>query len=257
MLSLVMRSRADPALALTMLTSLSCHPASSSASDVHVEDANVATPSGQSAHPELLRAPTDVVPTASASSASPYRDQQPSSLRVRSRAEWGASPPAPSRMVHNTRIQYVTIHHTAEQSSRSRPEAAIIRGIQRFHQVEKQWGDVAYHYFVTPTGDLFEGRDPRLAADTATRYDPRGHITVSMLGNFEVEEATLEAKSALVRIVAALLTKHDLPVTAVRLHRDVAATACPGKSLIAFLKGPGMSSLERERTSQRWLLSPP
>jgi hypothetical protein len=146
----------------------------------------------------------------------------------------------------NTTIRHVTIHHTAQKSSPSVSSDAVLRGIQSFHVGSKKWGDVAYHYFIDPAGTIFEGRDPRFAADTATNYDPSGHVTVCVLGNFEVESPTPAAEESLTRIVAALVSKHRLTVSDVRMHKQVASTLCPGKTLQAWFSTDGLSALQKK-----------
>jgi hypothetical protein len=164
---------------------------------------------------------------------------QPVSIAVIPRAAWGAKPALTERMRANTPIRHVTIHHTADKNRVGARTDDVLSRIQSFHVGSKKWGDVAYHYFIDPAGAIYEGRDPGYAADTATEYDPRGHVTVCVLGNFEVETPTPAATASLARVVAALLEKHGLGVDDVRTHKQVAATACPGKTLQAWWMSKG------------------
>jgi hypothetical protein len=116
--------------------------------------------------------------------------KQTASIAVIPRAAWGANAALTERMHPNTPIRHVTIHHTADKNRAGARSADVLRSIQSFHVGSKKWGDVAYHYFIDPAGLVYEGRDPRYAADTATDYEPRGHVTVCVLGNFEVETPT-------------------------------------------------------------------
>ncbi len=201
---------------------------------------------------EAANTPQDAAllqPVASASaSAAPKVELPPSSasahsdaaevartLDIQPRQAWGARKSIEGRMRKNASIRWVTIHHTAERNRANSRASDVLRGIQTLHVETKKWGDVAYHYFIAPTGIIYEGRDPRFTADTATEYDPAGHITISMLGNFESEQATTEAKSSMVNLIANLLSSHRLTANDVRAHRDVAHTLCPGKLLTAYL----------------------
>ncbi|MFN9960144.1 MAG: hypothetical protein ACK55I_44245, partial [bacterium] len=55
---------------------------------------------------------------------------------------------------------------------------------------EKGWGETAYHDFISPTGDVIEGRSVKYQADSGTTYSkaplksPDGHICISLLGDF-------------------------------------------------------------------------
>ncbi len=166
------------------------------------------------------------------------------------RATWGAADPIVDRMrEHGRAIEHVTIHHTASLNGDGKDELAVMRAVQRFHQgSERSWGDLAYHFLIGPSGTVYEGRDPKYAADTSTRYDPAGHLTLCLMGNFEEEEPTDAALSALVRLTVDLLAAHDLPPDAVTTHRRVAATACPGANLEAWLAGDGQARIRDAHT---------
>lgn len=161
------------------------------------------------------------------------------------RASWSARDPMPDRMrEHGRAIEHVTVHHTASVNREGKDEVATMRSVQRFHQgAERGWGDLAYHYLIGPSGTIYEGRDPAYAADTSTSYDPAGHLTICLMGNFEEEEPSEEARSALVRLAVELLASHDLPPEALTTHRRVAATACPGANLEAWLTGEGAARI--------------
>ena len=160
-------------------------------------------------------------------------------LSMVQRSGWRASPAIPSRMKPNPlKPRLLTIHHSAARNRPGQDDGQVLAGIQAYQVQVKHWGDLAYHYFVGPSGALYEGRSLRYAADTTTHYDPTGHITVCVLGNFEEEEPTRPAKKALVELVVALLQKHGLSPADVRLHREVAQTLCPGKTLREWWRGP-------------------
>jgi hypothetical protein len=77
---------------------------------------------------------------------------------------------------------------------------STLRGVQAFHQRDKGWIDLAYHVFVDADGVAWEGRDPAVAGDTATPYDPAGYFLVCALGNFETTvNSTTPASRAAVR----------------------------------------------------------
>ena len=95
---------------------------------------------------------------------------------------------------------------------------------------------------------MLEGRDYSSAGATNTRYDPRGYLLVSVLGNYNLQEPTAAQLETLSRVFA--WAEPELGIAEEKLigHSDVADTDCPGASLQRPLKN-GML-LERAREIQ-------
>ena len=75
-----------------------------------------------------------------------------------------------------------------------------------------------------------------IAGDTNTEYDPRGHVLVMLMGNFEVQHPTPEQWNSAVRITAQLRQKLALGLDRIGTHRDHSTqTVCPGAHLFARL----------------------
>jgi hypothetical protein len=153
-------------------------------------------------------------------------------IDVISRNSWGAE--APGRMVpHDLRL--MTIHHTAGPAPDPADPAAAIRSHQRFHQGDRQWPDIAYHFLIGPAGEVFEGRNYNFAGDTGTDYDPAGHFLVSIDGDYSAtvpNDAQITAAAALFAWASATF---DLPLDTLGAHRDYASTQCPGDALYSVL----------------------
>ena len=62
-----------------------------------------------------------------------------------------------------------------------------MRAHQEFHQTDRGWPDLAYHFAIDRDGNIYEGRSTEFRGDTATSYDPTGHFLVVLEGNFDVE----------------------------------------------------------------------
>lgn len=147
--------------------------------------------------------------------------------------EWGgtaAGMPLPAPQV----IQQLTVHHQGELWQPGADVPAYLRRLQRWSREAKGWADVPYHYIVAPDGTVYAGRSPALPGDTNTEYEPRGHLQVMLLGNFEVQSPTPAQWSGTVRLLAQLLVEHRLPPEAIGAHRHHSAqTVCPGAHLFA------------------------
>lgn len=168
-------------------------------------------------------------------------------MEVVPRADWGAATPIVSRMKLNPpKMISVTIHHTAAITKKGSNETARMKGIQHYHMNSKKWGDTAYHFLIGPSGKIYKGRDTKYVSDTATNYDPTGHFNICVMGNFEEQEPTPEIKKTLVRFVAESLVLNGLTPKDIHIHKDVAATLCPGKNLIKWLKSDGLAQIKTE-----------
>ncbi len=81
-----------------------------------------------------------------------------------------------------------------------------------------------------------------------------GHVTICLLGNFMDVEPTDAAKQSFTQLAAYLLQKYQLTISDVWLHREVAATLCPGNQFYAWLRdfppgeryslGPGLKKVQ-------------
>lgn len=81
-----------------------------------------------------------------------------------SRAEWGADETlrfdSTGKEVWPAEFapaQTMTVHHTATKNGDPDP-ASTVRAIYRYHAVERNWGDIGYHYLIDEQGRVYEGR---------------------------------------------------------------------------------------------------
>ncbi len=132
--------------------------------------------------------------------------------------------------------QRITIHHSGVVYKGSPPAAEYIRGIQRYHQQEKQWIDIAYHYIIDLEGNIYQGRPEHLVGDTATDYNPFEHLNICLLGNFEEQNPDQRQIDSLSRLVADLCLKHNISIEKIEAHKDLTQTKCPGKKLYKMFR---------------------
>lgn len=104
------------------------------------------------------------------------------------------------------------------------------------------WPDIAYHFIVGLDGKVYEGRPYTAAGDTATEYDPRGHLLIVVEGDFDVATPTPEQVEMLAEMVAWGSQQFDVGVATVNGHRDLAATTCPGENLYALIEDGTIAS---------------
>jgi hypothetical protein len=96
-----------------------------------------------------------------------------------------------------------------------------------------------YHFLIAPDGRIFEGRSLDYEPESNTQYPLAGHLGVELMGNFEEQRPSPAQVESAVRLVAWLLAKYDLPLTAIGTHRSLAIgqTTCPGRDFARYFSG--------------------
>jgi len=161
---------------------------------------------------------------------------------VHGRREWASTGVIPRRMDRMQPVRRLTVHHDGMPpvDLRSRSEVAARIDLIRRSHMERGWGDIGYHYIVDPMGEVWEGR-PLSWQGAHVAAQNEGNLGVMVLGNFERQQPTSAQLSALDRFVASRVSAYRLGVSSVLTHRELAATACPGRNLQAHMsrtRGP-------------------
>ncbi len=136
------------------------------------------------------------------------------------------------------RITHVTLHHTGDAQP-LRPQddpAAKLRGLQSWGAAERNWWDVPYHYLLGLQGQVYEGRDWHFMGETNTAYDPGGHFLISIIGNYERQEATPALLASIADLMAWAVKEFDVPLERIGGHYNYADTGCPGRHLKKYLE---------------------
>jgi hypothetical protein len=152
------------------------------------------------------------------------------SMRIVSRAEWGARKPTRSHRI-SLPTRDLFIHHTDSTGH----TAAAVRAIQAFHMDRRNWSDIAYSFLVNRDGVVFEGRGAGVAGGHTAGHNTTSHA-ICLIGRFEQHhptDAQLAATAELVRHGQANGWWGDITGG----HRDArgASTLCPGRHLQARL----------------------
>lgn len=161
------------------------------------------------------------------------------------RSAWNAHAPKPFKIHVPARI---TIHHEGTKLEIGDDAARKIRNIQVWGMgPDRNWADIPYHFLIAPDGAIYEGRDVFTVGETATEYDPSGHLLITCLGNLEVQEMPAPQLESLVKLVAYCCKKYNLPYETIASHRDYSSqTTCPGKNLYQYLQNGYIKSEVRK-----------
>ena len=136
------------------------------------------------------------------------------------------------------RITSITLHHEGSPEP-LRPEddpVAKLRGLQSWGASDRNWWDVPYHFLIDLDGRIYEGRDWHYMGETNTSYDPSGHLLISILGNYNVQEPTPAQLKAIADLMAWAVQRFHVSLDSIRGHYQYAQTNCPGKNLRKYLE---------------------
>lgn len=150
--------------------------------------------------------------------------------------EWGASAPRATQRIAGP-VRGVTLHWEGpHMGTFPHSKCAFkVRVIERFHQINRGWADIAYNLVVCPHGVVFEGRGVgiRSAANGTSNIGGNDRwYAVCYLGG-QGDPFTAEAKDGFVRAVQML--RKGGAGGAVNGHRDHHATECPGSTIYRWL----------------------
>ncbi len=163
------------------------------------------------------------------------RGLAPSSLVV-SRSEWGARNPGKicGGVVQPYRL---SIHHTVSPSNDGADPAARLRQMQAYHIDVNGWCDIGYHFIVSQSGQIFQGRSDERRPGAHVVNQNAGNIGVSLIGNFEVQTPGEAQLDATVRIMRWVRQTYGITWDTSRIkgHRQWPgqSTACPGSRLLS------------------------
>lgn len=192
----------------------------------------------------------------------PAAPAQPS---IVSRAGWGADPKLMTWPVRRADLKAAVVHHTAGSNTYTQAEApSVVRGIYRYHAVERQWGDIGYNFLVDKWGRVYEGRTGSLSAPAGTMPVAAhaggfntGTLGISAMGDYTkvaVPQATMNAMADVIAwqfsragIDASTpsgitspgtnYTRRGINLPRIFGHRDVGQTTCPGNDIYGRLSG--------------------
>lgn len=171
----------------------------------------------------------------------------PKRVEVICRKAWRAAPPRDGLRKH--RIRRPTVHHSAVVLSDNRYAPARFRSHQQTH-LGNGWPDIAYHLLIDRNGNVYRGRNPRFRGDTATDYDPAGHLLVLCEGDFDRQSLSGKQATALVDVLAWACERYGMKPEAIRGHSDWASTSCPGRRLQARIESRRIRDRVRSRLRQ-------
>ncbi|RYZ25179.1 MAG: N-acetylmuramoyl-L-alanine amidase, partial [Chitinophagaceae bacterium] len=151
------------------------------------------------------------------------------------RSGWNAAEPKPFKRHTPVRI---TVHHEGTKLEVTADAARKIKAIQTWGMgPDRKWVDIPYHFLIAPDGKIYEGRAVTTVGETATEYDPTGHLLITCLGNLEEQPVQPQQLQSLIKLIAYCSRKYKISIETLSTHRDNSKqTTCPGKNLYAYFE---------------------
>lgn len=84
-----------------------------------------------------------------------------------------------------------------------------LRSYQEFSQNLNLFTDIPHHFYISPDGDIYEGRNPSIAGDTAGRMNPAGALLIWLPSTLTSDESEAASEAAL-RLTTNLMQHFDL-----------------------------------------------
>lgn len=177
-------------------------------------------------------------------------------LQVIPRSSWKAKSLIKSRVTPMSKIFRVTLHHSGETdgvyaSSRWATGREILR-IQRYHQGNKGWADIGYHYIVDREGRVWQGRPVSYQGAHAKGNANRGNVGIVILGNYSQRKQSLtrRQRESLKLLVLKLGRIFSISQNHLYTHSEILPghTTCPGPNINAYAKTL-RADLKRDRNN--------
>ena len=121
-------------------------------------------------------------------------------------------------LTKRTTTDRIILHHAAGNGT--------AESIHKYH-VSLGWKGIAYHYYVRKDGTIYRGRPEDTVGGHTSGYNYCS-IGICAEGNFEIDVMSDAQRDAIRALVLDIRTRY--PDTKTIKHKDVAATACPGKN---------------------------
>lgn len=132
----------------------------------------------------------------------------------------------------------IVIHHTGNSDRNGNPVDDDLSA-EEIHEIHRGfgWSGIGYHFVIRKNGDIEIGR-PEWARGAHAENDNDHTIGIHLCGNFEVAEPTKAQIESAAHLIGWLCDKYDLVPDAAHVvgHRELNATACPGKNLYKILQ---------------------
>jgi hypothetical protein len=155
-------------------------------------------------------------------------------LPLKRRSEWACVEPNVKRLhpAINNIFHRITVHHTGLDVITATSDSAVARcldGVLGGH-LNRDFGDIGYHFLVDYAGRVWEGRSLRYWGAHVSGQNEY-NIGIVLLGNFERQRPSRMQLISMETLIGLLRQRFAIQKGQVYGHMDLGQTLCPGKYL--------------------------
>lgn len=153
-------------------------------------------------------------------------------IHVIQRSAWSSLKPRLSLLDNALTFNRLTVHHAGMAVNTHMQWDAVISDLNILQEghLNRNYGDIGYHFIIDYTGRIWEGRSLRF--EGAHVYNAnKQNLGVMLLGNFEKQYPAPAQITSLLLMVRALQRKYRIPASSLYGHCDLGPSACPGMRL--------------------------
>jgi N-acetylmuramoyl-L-alanine amidase len=153
-------------------------------------------------------------------------------IKFEPRSQWTDIPVKAWRLREAGKFDRITIHHQGGEVTTSTDRDRVIRNISGVltGHAGRGYGDIGYHFVVDYAGTAWEGRSLVYEGAHVAEQNEK-NIGIMLLGNFELQSPSEAQMGCLKKMIATLRDHYQVKKHRIYGHRDLGASACPGKSL--------------------------
>jgi len=154
------------------------------------------------------------------------------------REEWTPVAPRLGRLKPVTYFDRLTVHHSGVDVASDIESSGIISrlgGILNEH-LDRNYGDVGYHFLVDVAGGVWEGRSLNYEGAHVSGQN-EANVGILLMGNFEKQGPPEAQKASLMRLVSAVRDLCGIKQHRIYGHRDLGSSVCPGNKLYSIVAG--------------------
>lgn len=157
-------------------------------------------------------------------------------LPLLKREEWNPVLPKPWKLKLAEIYDRITVHHSGAGPNFHTARNDVARDMEGVlvSHIQRNYGDIGYHFVVDYSGTVWEGRSLAYEGAHVVAQNER-NIGVMLLGNFDTQSPSKEQVASLNRLVGLLRERFRVKPHRVFGHRDLGYSVCPGASLYAHI----------------------
>jgi hypothetical protein len=153
-------------------------------------------------------------------------------MDVLRRSEWTQVMPRKWLLRSACEFDKITVHHVGKSKNYDVARPTVIRDLDGIitEHMDRNYGDIGYHFAVDYAGRLWEARSLAYEGAHVAGQNDR-NIGIVCMGNFEVQKPSEEQLITVEQIVEVLTEHYSIKRSGIFGHCDLGPSACPGDNL--------------------------